>query len=175
MIDVATLDYDRDLRPDLFLVQGTERPSDAYQFAVVTAKFEAQFITRSKHQVRDVQDVGPVTFTVSLSNGTDPQGDPVYIDIGSSLWSPSSLVFQLSSGDSRNWGIGSGSPGINIGYLSGTGEWKIAQGGSGFKYSYVQVSSTASITGPPLRRLQPRRSRTEASCWCATPSRVSRP
>ncbi len=28
--DAAVLDYDGDLKPDLFLVRGSERPSDAY-------------------------------------------------------------------------------------------------------------------------------------------------
>jgi hypothetical protein len=144
VIDVATLDYDRDLRPDLFVVKGSERPSDAFQGAA--NRFEAQLITGANTKSVTFKTAGVVTFTVSLSNGTDPQGDPAYIDIGSSLWSPTSLVFQLSPTDFRNWGIGANSPGLNIGYLGSTGEWQISQGGGGFKYAYVQVGSTASIT-----------------------------
>jgi hypothetical protein len=144
VIDAATLDYDRDLRPDLFLVKGSERPSDAFQ--VASNRFEAQLITGGNTKSVSFRTTGLVTFSVSLSAGTDPQGDPAFIDIGSSLWSPAGRVFQLSAGDSRNWGIGAGSPGINVGYLTGPGEWKISQGAAGFKYSYLQVSSTAAIT-----------------------------
>jgi hypothetical protein len=144
VIDVATLDFNRDLRPDLFIVKGTERPSDAYQAS--SNRFEAQFVTGGNTKSVRFRTSGTITISASLSAGTNPQGDPVYIDIGSSLWSPSSLVFQLSAADYRNWGIGSGSPGINIGYLSNTGEWVITQGGTGFKYSYVQVSSTSIIS-----------------------------
>ena len=43
VIDAATLDFNRDLRPDLFIMRGSERASDAYQFA--SGRFEAQFIT----------------------------------------------------------------------------------------------------------------------------------
>ena len=44
-----------------------------------------------------------------------------------------------------NAGIGSGSPGFNMGYLA-SGEWQIVQGNSAYSYSYVQVTSTAPIT-----------------------------
>ena len=145
IIDAATLDYDRDLRPDLFLLRGTERPSDAFQAA--SNRFEAQLISGGTGKAVAFRTAGVVTFKASLSTGTSPEGDPASIDIGAALWSPGSLVFQLSAGDSRNWGIGTNSPGLNIGYLSGTGEWKVAQAGGGFKYSYVQVSSTAPISG----------------------------
>ena len=41
--DAVTLDYDGDLRPDLFLVRGSERASDAYQYS--PSGLEVQFIT----------------------------------------------------------------------------------------------------------------------------------
>lgn len=148
VIDAATLDYNGDRRPDLLLLRGSERPSDAFQAA--PDRFEAQLITGGSN-VKTVtfRTAGVVTITASLSAGTDAQGDPAYIDIGSAQWSPSSLTFQLSRDDSRNVGIGSGSPGINVGYLPATGEWKITQGGGGggFRHSYLQVRSSAQITG----------------------------
>ncbi len=48
--------------------------------------------------------------------------------------------------DTRNWGIGTRSPGLNIGYQPGTGEWTISQGNNAYNASYVQVSSSAPIT-----------------------------
>jgi hypothetical protein len=145
VIDAASLDYDGDLRPDLFLVPGSERPSDA--FMASPQRFEAQFITAAgKTKSVTFKTAGVVTITASVSSGVDPQGDPAAIDIGSTRWSPASLVFQLNRTDSRTWGIGTGAPGFNVGYLTATGQWKIAQGNSGYGYSYVQVSSTAPIT-----------------------------
>jgi hypothetical protein len=145
VIDAASLDFDGDLRPDLFLVQGSERPSDA--FMVSSQRFEAQFITAGgKTKSVTFRTTGVLTVNASVSAGTDPQGSPAAIEIGASEWSPASLVFQLNRGDSRTWGIGTGAPGFNIGYLTATGEWKISQGNAGFGYSYVQVSSTAPIT-----------------------------
>lgn len=147
VIDAATLDYDGDRRPDVLLLRGSERPSDAFQPA--PDRFEAQLITGGSN-VKSVtfRTAGVLTITASLSAGSDAQGDPAYIDVGSAQWSPASLTFQLSRDDSRNWGIGSGSPGINVGYLPATGEWKITQGGGGgFRHSYLQVRSSAQVTG----------------------------
>ena len=146
VIDVATFDYDRDLRPDLLILRGSERPSDAFQPSA--RRFEAQFVTaaRNAKSVR-FTTTGVVTITASLSAGADPQGDPAYVDIGAAQWSPGSLEFQLRSDDSRNWGIGAGSPGINVGFLTASGEWMIRQGNSGYSYAYIQVASTEPITG----------------------------
>ena len=145
VIDAATLDFNRDLRPDLFIVRGSERSSDAYQFAA--GRFEAQFITAGNNtkSVR-FKTTGTITIAASLQAGEAPEGDPAYIDIGSAQWSPGSLVFQLSMSDARNWGIGTRSPGLNIGYQPGTGEWTISQGNNAYNASYVQVSSSAPIT-----------------------------
>jgi hypothetical protein len=147
--DVATLDYNRDLRPDLFIVRSSDHPSDAFQFAA--NRFEAQFITAaSRTKSVTFKSTGVLTLSASLSAGTnlDPQGNPAYIDIGSLQWSPAGLVFQLRKDDSRNWGIAAGSLGLNIGYLPATGEWKISQGNTAaYTYSYVQVASTEPITG----------------------------
>lgn len=145
VMDAVTLDVNRDLRADLLLVRAAERPSDAFQFAA--NRFEAQFIT-APNRTKSVsfKSPGVLTISVSTSAGEPENGDPAYIDVGSIKWSPGSLVFQLSSADSRAWGIGSGSAGLNIGYLPATGEWKIVQGSAAYSASYVQVASTASIT-----------------------------
>ena len=146
--DVATLDYNRDLRPDLFIVRSPDQPSDAFQYA--TNRFEVQFVTAA-NRTKSVRfkSAGLLTLSVSTSAGNDldPQGNPAYIDIGSARWSPTNLVFQLKS-DSSVWGIASGSPGLNIGYLPATGEWQISQGNTAaYTYSYVQVASSEPITG----------------------------
>ena len=115
--DAATLDFDGDLKPDLFLVRGSERPSDAYQYS--PQGLEMQLITaanRSKSVT--FQTTGVLTFSVSTRSGinsSDPQyeGDPAYIYIGSSSYNPSSLPFQLDPANPNNTGVVSGSPFIS--------------------------------------------------------------
>jgi hypothetical protein len=145
--DAVTLDFNRDLRPDIFMVRGPERRSDAYQSA--PDRFETQFVTAPKRtkSVR-FKSTGVLTVTASLreGHGDDPQGLPEFIDIGAGAWSPDVLTFNLSPADSRNAGIQTGSPGINVGYLAGTREWLITQGNDDYSYSYLQVKSTAAIT-----------------------------
>lgn len=143
-VDAATLDYDGDRRADVFVLRGAQRPSDAVQHA--SQRFEMQMITTRSEKSVTFRTTGVVSFAATLNAGTALQGDPAFIDVGAGLWSPASLSFQLSSGDSRNWGIGSGSPGLNIGYLPATGEWRVTQGAGGYKYSYLQVASSAAIT-----------------------------
>ena len=92
VIDAATLDFNRDLRPDLFILRGSERASDAYQFA--SGRFEAQFITAPK-KTKSVtfKSNGILTLSVSTQAGDVPEGDPAYIDIGSAKWSPAAWCF----------------------------------------------------------------------------------
>jgi hypothetical protein len=149
--DAATLDYDGDLRPDLFLVRAPERPSDAYQYS--PQGIEVQLITGANKTkgVTFKSDGGVLTVTASLRAGqvnNDPlaDGDPSYIDVGTSQWSPTTLTFQLDSTDPNNAGIATGSPGINVGYLPDTGQWEITQGTNKYEYTYLQITSTAPIT-----------------------------
>jgi hypothetical protein len=144
--DAASLDYNGDLLPDLFLVRSSEKPSDAYQYD--PNHIEMQIITAAnKAKYVKFKTTGILTLTVSTRAGVDPQGDPKNIDIGSINWSPTSLQFTLDPADPRNAGIGTGASGINVGYLAETGEWEVLQSYSKYDYSYVQVASTAEITG----------------------------
>jgi hypothetical protein len=152
-IDAATLDYDGDLREDLFVLRGTQRPSDALQSS--TRSFETQLISTVNGKSVSFRTAGMLSIVAALNAGTDLDGSPANIDIGSAKWSPASLTFQLSSADSRNWGIGSGSPGLNIGYLPSTGEWRITQSGGGFKNTYLQVGSTTTISDLSVQGASP--------------------
>ncbi len=149
--DAATLDYDGDLQPDLFLVRGAERPSDAYQYS--PQGIEMQIITAAnKSKSVTFQTTGVLTVTVSTRSGrlsNDPQfeGDPAYIYLGSGGQHPSSLIFQLDPANPKNAGIKTSSDGINIGYTPATNTWKISQANSFYNYSYVQVTSTQPISG----------------------------
>jgi hypothetical protein len=144
--DAATLDYDRDLQPDIFMVRSSERVSDAYQTS--PTRVEVQLITApgNTKSIR-FKTTGVLTITAGLRAGSiDPNGDPREIDIGSLGYSPTALTFDLQSDDPRNAGIRTGADGINVGYLTSSGEWMISQGNSRSSYSYVQVTSTAPIT-----------------------------
>jgi hypothetical protein len=145
--DAATFDYDRDLRPDLFMVRRSERPSDAYQ--PTADSLEAQLIT-APNRTKSVRfkTSGVVTIKASMSGSGDNgrEGDPQHIDIGATGWSPTSLTFTLRPDDPLNRGIMTGSRGINVGYMTETGEWVVSQGSSRHHYAYVQVSSTTPIT-----------------------------
>jgi hypothetical protein len=144
--DAAELDYNGDLLPDLFLVRNSEHSSDAYQ--VDAQRIEMQINTvANKTKAVKFETEGTITLTVSTRAGAETDGDPTTIWIGSGNWRPSSLQFTLDSTDPNNWGIGTGSPGINIGYLPDTGEWEISQGNAHVGASYVQVGSTDEITG----------------------------
>ena len=149
--DAATLDYDGDLKPDVFLVRGSERPSDAYQYS--PQGFEMQVITAAGNSKSvTFQTKGVLSFSVSTRSGRvsgDPQfeGDPAYIYLGASGYHPGSLTFQLDPAFAKNGGIVSKSDGINIGYTAATGTWKISQANTFYNYSYLQVTSTQPISG----------------------------
>jgi hypothetical protein len=152
-IDAATLDYDGDLREDLFVLRGSQRPSDAFQSS--TQRFETQLISTVNDKSVTFRTAGTLSIVAALNAGTETQGDPASIDIGSAKWSPTSLTFQLSSADSRNWGIGSGSSGLSIGYLPSAGEWRITQSAGGFKNAYLQVASTTAISDLSVQGASP--------------------
>ncbi len=149
--DAAVLDYDGDLKPDLFLVRGSERPSDAYQYS--DTGIEMQLITAAnKTKSVTFQTTGVLTIKGSLragSNSNDPQyeGDPRYIYIGSNNHHPSDINFQVDPADPNNAGIGVSSDGINIGYSPDTGTWTVSQGNNQYAYTYLQVTSTQPISG----------------------------
>ncbi len=149
--DAATLDYDGDLKPDLFLLRGSERPSDAYQYS--PQGLEIQVITAAnKSKSVTFQTTGVLSLSVSTRSGRvsgDPQfeGDPAYIYLGSGGLHPSSLTFQLDPAETTNAGIVSNSDGINIGYTPATGTWTVSQANTFYNYSYLQVTSTQPISG----------------------------
>ena len=149
--DAATLDYDGDLKPDLFLIRGSERPSDAYQYS--PQGVEMQLITAAnKSKSVTFQTSGNLNISASLRSGinsSDPQyeGDPAYIYLGSGGYHPTSLVFQLDPANPKNAGVLASSPGLNIGYTRATGTWTVTQSNNMYNYSYLQVTSTSTISG----------------------------
>src|SRR4029079_6051317 len=96
--DAATFDYDRDLRPDIFMVRRSERPSDVYQ--ATPSSLEVQLIT-APNRTKSIRfkTTGALTIKASMSGSgdNDREGNPQDIDIGATGWSPTSLTFTLQS------------------------------------------------------------------------------
>ncbi|MCP4090463.1 MAG: CRTAC1 family protein [Gammaproteobacteria bacterium] len=143
--DVVTADFDGDLRPDLFELIASSRPSGVVQ--VSSNQIESQLIT-TQDNVKSVyfKSTGMLSLTTDLRAGDPDIGDPQYIDIGAVGYSPFGLNFTLDPNDSANWGIKTDAVGLNIGYDSSTAVWQIRQNGDKYNYSYVTVSSDQPIT-----------------------------
>ena len=68
--DAISLDYNRDLRPDIFMVRGSERPSDAYQSS--PERLEVQLITAAnKTKAVTFKSTGVLSFKVSTRAGSE--------------------------------------------------------------------------------------------------------
>ncbi len=151
VVDAATLDYDGDLQPDLFLLRASERPSDAYQYSPTGV--EMQLITAPRHSKSvTFQTTGVLSFSVSTRSGkvsgdSQFEGDPAFIFIGKSSYNPSSLNFRLDPANPNNAGIVGASTGITIGYTPSSHTWTVTQDDDVYNYSYLQVTSTQQITG----------------------------
>jgi len=143
--DTIVADFDGDLRPDIFHVVSSSRPSGATQ--VGTHSMEAQLIT-SASNVKSAffTTTGSITVTASLRAGDPADGDPRYIDIGSGGYSPAELSFTLDPANSANHGIDTDAEGINIGFDNSTNTWQIRQDGGEYNYSYLIVESTEPMT-----------------------------
>ncbi|MCP4089837.1 MAG: CRTAC1 family protein, partial [Gammaproteobacteria bacterium] len=143
--DAITADFNGDLRPDIFEVIASSRPSGAVQ--VDSYRIETQLITASGNvKSTYFRTAGILTVMADLRAGDPDNGDPKYIDIGAGGYSPSDLEFSLDPNDSANWGIKTNSLGINIGYDTNEGVWQIRQNGEEYRYAFVAVDSDQPIT-----------------------------
>ena len=142
--DVATLDFDGDLRADIFEIIGSERPSGAVQ--VNDMAIEMHLITSSGNTKSvEFSTDGLVTFTVNMRAGSNDDGNPGYIDIGADGYSPLSLTFTLDPSESKNLGIKTDAIGLNIGIVNGV--WRVSQNGDKYRYAWASVESDQPITG----------------------------
>ena len=147
--DVATGDFNGDGKPDFFLVIGSESSSGAAQ--ANARQVETTMVTTGSNvKSATFQTGGVLTVEVNMRRGSPVDGDPAYIDIGSSGWSPSSLTFTLDPADSANWGLRTDSLGLNIGYDPDPTQqtWTIRQGAPdrSYNFAWVGVTSTENIT-----------------------------
>ena len=117
--DVAIADFNGDLRPDVFRVRGSLRPS-AIGFDGPT-KVEASLSQGHKGVTFDT--TGTLTFDVDWKRF----GGSMRIQVGSSGWTPSGFGFTLNPANSNTWGLKNydpaTEPGIYIGYDINTNRW----------------------------------------------------
>jgi hypothetical protein len=140
--DVITSDFNGDLRPDVFELVASARPSGVVQ--VNDQRIEMQLITSAgNNKSVYFRSAGKLTVTADLRAGDPDVGDPQYIDIGASGYSPFSREFVLDPEDPLNEGIRTDAEGINIGYVDGL--WQIHQNGVKYNYSFVIVESDQPI------------------------------
>jgi len=146
VIDTALGDFDRNLQQDVFYVRSTTRQADAIQPTANT--LEVALVDGTK----GVKFNSNGTVTVDIDWQQIDGGDYSKIKIGSSGYSPASTPFALNPANSSNWGIkahnSSDSPAIYFGYNNSTGQWTAVHfTGGKFSNLYLQISSTAAITG----------------------------
>lgn len=146
--DAVTADFNGDLHPDIFEVTGSPGISDAVQ--VNSNRIESNMIVfPNEKKTTSFKTSGKVTFFVSSREGTPRDGDPAYIDIGSSGYSPSSLTFTLDPQNSKNWGLRNDSLGLNIGFDPNQQVWTIQYiyNTDRYKESFIGVDSDQPING----------------------------
>jgi hypothetical protein len=143
--DAVTADFNGDLRPDVFEIIASSRPSGAIQ--VNEYRIESQLLT-SAGNVKTVsfKTTGNLALKADIRPGEEATGDPRYIDIGSTGYSPTNLEFTLDPNDSRNWGIATSASGMNIGYDQVSQTWQVRQNGTEYNYSFLAVVSDQPIT-----------------------------
>ena len=95
--DAITADFDGDLRPDLFELVASARPSGVTQ--VNERRIETQLITSAGNSKSIYfRSAGMLTITADLRAGDPDVGDPQYIDIGAEGYSPFSREVYARSG-----------------------------------------------------------------------------
>ena len=146
VIDTALGDFDRNLRQDIFYVRSTTRQADFIQTG--NNALEAALVDGTK----GIQFNSNGSITVTLDWVFVDEGNLSKIKIGSSGYSPPSVPFTIDPGNSATWGIKShnpaDSPAIYFGFNNNTKQWTVVHYTGGvFSNLYLQLTSTASITG----------------------------
>ncbi|CAN5297928.1 hypothetical protein BH24PSE2_BH24PSE2_13080 [soil metagenome] len=150
--DAVIADFNGDLKQDIFLVNGTMRPTDAHQPDANTVE---ALLTVTGDNVKTLRfaGAGNVKFDIAWNVGdTSRKTHPHdFIYIGSGGYRPSSTLFTLDSSDSANWGFRSFNPGADnimvIGYDTSAGEWRVIQPGGGrTQQSYFIIDNGNGLT-----------------------------
>ena len=134
--DAVIADFDGDLKPDIFMVNGAMRPADAFQADANTLEVLLT-VTGDNVKILRFKSEGLVTFDVNWNVGDRwaRGGAPQLIDIGADGFSPGLMTFSINNANDRTWGIRSYDAGSDnimlIGYDPASQEWMVVQPGGG--------------------------------------------
>ena len=149
--DAVIADFDGDLKQDIFLVNGTLRPTDAHQPDSNTVE-ALLAVTGSNLKTLRFSGAGQTSFVVDWNVGdTSKKANPQnYIFIGSAGYQPATTTFTLDSTDPANWGFrafNAGSDNIMvIGYDVANEEWRVVQpGGGATQQAYFVIENQAGL------------------------------
>ncbi len=151
--DVATADFNGDLKIDLFLT-GPAKGSDVVQPSDSTLEF--RLVVEGEEQGIDFSTVGLVSF--EMYKGGDPVAQVPqvaatvpWIFIGSGGLHPPASTFTLSSDDPSAWGIMDHVPGVDegvfIGYEPASQIWKVRLSGRTKKWTNAVIDAQSPIDG----------------------------
>lgn len=143
-VDTAIADFDGDLRPDIFHLRGTPRPSGAVQ---VGRTVEALLTGGTKSF--SFATSGVLSVTIHWNQAEEGE-DIDNIKIGARGFKPASSQFELDPADPRVAGTPSYSPSevpvITIGYSPSTQTWTFTNvNGTAFSNAYFIVRSSADV------------------------------
>jgi hypothetical protein len=143
--DSAIADFNNDLRPDIFVLKGMTRPSEA-------AMTSDQLTVEASLQSPDKKELGfsfATNGSITFNYDTRTGNGPWFIYIGASGTHPTSIPFTLSPSDAA--GMMPHDPALNrgtyIGFDLTTGRWTIlASSGPKSTRGYYFISSNSIIT-----------------------------
>lgn len=149
--DAVIADFDGDLKQDIFLVNGTFRPTDAHQPDAFTVE-ALLTVTGDNLKTLRFSGTGQTEFVIDWNVGdtskkTNPQN---YIFIGAGGYQPTTTTFTLDSTDPANWGFrdfNAASDNIMvIGYDVVNEEWWVKQPGGGrTQQAYFVINNPAGL------------------------------
>jgi len=149
-VDSVIADFDRDLRPDVFMVRGRLRPTQALK--VADDRVEAWVSVSGSSGEKGFRFPATGVLTVDVDwNYSDSR-----IHVGAGGLVPSSVPFTLDPADTNTHGVNSGtSYGTYIGYDPVAGEWEILlRPQSTGRRAYFIVESDGTVSDPEVINLQ---------------------
>ncbi len=143
--DVGTADFDGNGHPDLIEVLSRLRFSDAV--LVNDFRVETQ-ILQSGNGEKNVtfQTAGVLTVTVDTSLANCTAQVCTAVEIGGGAYNPSGMTFQLDPSNPANFNMPPNVQNIDIGYDQSTETWRIRSAGTAYKYTFISIDSTATIS-----------------------------
>jgi hypothetical protein len=151
--DVAIADFDGDLRPDIFNVRGSLRPSDVFQDG--PNRFEAHINAQAtKIKTLKFQGSGVLDIEIDWNRGDYPCGsyskritvgaNDAIVDTGGKF---DKLVATLDPANNAYHGLSAQEKcTVKLGYVPAEQAWHLRIGGHGSNHTYIRASSSQPLT-----------------------------